>query len=83
MTAPLSVELLVELVQTVHVTLGLSRDGADLEANATILDTLLQVLNRGDTNVLERVLDASLEIGDEFGDGTTVKNGATKRYNQS
>ena len=71
----LSVELLVEAVEAVHVTLGLSRDGTELKSDLAINDTLAQSSQALDTNVLERVLDTSNEVRNELVDGTTVKDG--------
>jgi hypothetical protein len=72
---PLSVELLVEAVETVNVTLSLSGDGTELESDLAINDTLAESDQAGDTNVLERVLNTGNEVGNELGDGSTVEDG--------
>lgn len=72
---PLSVELLVEAVETVNVTLSLSRDGTELEPDLAINDTLAESDQAGDTNVLEGVLNTGDEVGNELGDGSTVEDG--------
>ena len=73
---PLGVELLVEAVKTVNVTLSLGRDGAELESNLAINDTLAESDQAGDTNVLEGVLNTRNEVRNELGDGSTVEDGA-------
>ena len=72
---PLSVELLVEAVETVNVTLSLGRDGTELESNLAINDTLAESDQAGDTNVLKGVLNTRNEVRNKLGDGSTVEDG--------
>lgn len=58
-----------------HVTLGLSGNGAEFESDLAIDDALAQSTQALDTNVLERVLDTGDEVRNELGDGATVKDG--------
>jgi hypothetical protein len=70
----LSVELLVELVQSMHITLRLCADSTDLESNRSLLNTLLKLLNALDSDILERVLKTSLQVGNKLGNRTTVQD---------
>ena len=53
---PLSVELLVEAVETVNIAFSLGRDGTELESDLAVNDTLAESGQAGDTNVLEQIL---------------------------
>lgn len=73
----LRVKLLVVAVQAVDVTLDLSASATHLEADNALVDTVVQLIERLDTHVLQRVLDTGNKVGDELGDGATVQDGAS------
>ena len=64
-------------METVDVTLGHGAGTSHLEADSAVVHTVVQGLKAGDTNVLQRVLDTRNQVGDELGDGATVKNGTS------
>lgn len=64
-------------METVDVTLGHGAGTSHLEANSSVVHTLVQSLEAGNTDILQGVLDTRNEVGNELGDGATVKNGTS------
>lgn len=61
-------------MQRVDTTLSLGSGSAALEADGTGTHATLHGLNRVNTNILERVLETSVEVGDELLDRALVNN---------
>lgn len=61
-------------MQRVDTTLGLGSGSAALEADGTDTHAALHSLNRVNTNILERVLETSVEVGDKLLDRALVNN---------
>lgn len=74
-SARLSEQPLLVRVKPVHPSLGLSRRRALLKANTALLDAVLEFGDGADANVLERVLDAGVEVREELFDGALVDDG--------
>jgi hypothetical protein len=68
----LRVQLLIKAVKAVNATFCLCAGGAKFEPDSAVDNTLVQLREALDTNVLERVLYTSHEVGNELGDGATV-----------
>ena len=64
---PLSVR-----VKTMHTTFHLRTRGAELEAHLTRLDAVLESVDVLDADILERVLNTCVEVGQESGDRSFV-----------
>jgi hypothetical protein len=64
-------------VETVDVTLGHSAGTSHLETHSALVDTVMQIGQALDTNVLQGVLDTGNEVRNELGDGSAVKDGAS------
>lgn len=64
-------------METVDVTLGHGAGTSHLEADSSVVHTLVESLEAGNTDILQGVLDTRNEVGNELGDGATVKNGTS------